>query len=453
MFSRRIATRMPFRFGTATMTDLEAVYVRVELETADGRSAFGTGASVLSPMWFDKNPNRTLAARRNDLLLSIRLARDAYVGRAAPSAFALHELAQRVVLDRCRGRGLGLLAAGFGIALFDGAVVDALCRLDNITLHEALARDRLGFGAIRGLPDAPSETLEVRHTVGLSDPILPSDVTSPLDDGLPESLAQVVRRYGHRFFKIKIGPDVSVMREWLRRITEVLDECVAGQWCVTLDGNESFQDMTQLGRLVTELATRRDLQPMCRATMWIEQPLPRDLSLSRGILAGLGPLHPKIVLDESDATDQVVGQALALGYGGISAKNCKGIYRTLHSFRTLEEWNRQPRRNAVLSGEDLTNPGVYPFHQDTCVMASLGVPHVERNAHHYVRGQAHLTERERANLLREFPSLYERCDNGLVTLKIRDGRISTKEIVASGYGTISEPDWEALTPLRPGEPC
>ena len=49
----------------------------------------------------------------------------------------------------------------------------------------------------------PAASIAARHTVGLVDTIAghPREV----DDGLPESLEEVVAAYGHTFFKLKVG--------------------------------------------------------------------------------------------------------------------------------------------------------------------------------------------------------------------------------------------------------
>ena len=54
---------MPFRFGVAVINELVVVYLRVEIETGDGGVAAGVGASVLSPLWFEKDPSRSIEAR------------------------------------------------------------------------------------------------------------------------------------------------------------------------------------------------------------------------------------------------------------------------------------------------------------------------------------------------------------------------------------------------------
>jgi hypothetical protein len=145
-----------------------------------------------------------------------------------------------------------------------------------------------------------------------------------------------------------------------------------------------------------------------------------------------------VILDESDGTDEAVDLGLALGYSGISAKNCKGVFRTLHSFRRARE------AGMILSSEDLMNTPVVPLHQDLCVAAALGIPHSERNGHHYIRAFEYLSPRERESAFREYPSLYRTLPSGLGAVRIEDGAMSTREINAIGFGVAGEPDWDSL---------
>ena len=58
---------------------------------------------------------------------------------------------------------------------------------------------------------APLAQLHVRHTVGLADPIVPSDIAPEerLDDGLPQSLADCVESQGLTYFKVKVNGDLE----------------------------------------------------------------------------------------------------------------------------------------------------------------------------------------------------------------------------------------------------
>jgi hypothetical protein len=155
-----------------------------------------------------------------------------------------------------------------------------------------------------------------------------------------------------------------------------------------------------------------------------------------------------VIIDESDGSDDSVARALSLGYRGISAKNCKGVFRTLHSYRTIKEHEAKGEISPILSSEDLTNAPVVPLHQDLCVAAALGIRHSERNGHHYIIGFDFLSPSEREAALREFPSLYAARPQGSPVVRIEDGFLSLKELNRIGFGTASEPDWEYLEPVR-----
>lgn len=451
-YVREAATRMPFRFGAARMDSIRIAYARARVEAPDGRSATGVSASVLSPLWFDKDGSKSLERRERDLRLSVRLAFDAFGGAEPGPAYRLHRDCEREVEVRGRALGLPPLVAGFGVALVDGAVIDGLCRLAGATFHSALGADLLGFGPVPGLPGRPLDSIAIRHTVGLGDPLVERDLGTPLADGLPETLEQVARTYGCTWFKVKVSADLEASLERLARIAEVLGR-EAPDYRLTLDGNEQLADPQALEDFAQRARGHPALRELWERTAWIEQPLARDAALGEGVAPVLSRIDKPVILDESGDRDEVLEEGLALGYRGISAKNAKGVFRTLHSQRVIHEWNARGEAPAVLSSEDLTNPPQVPLQQDLCVAASLGIAHTERNGHHYVRGLDLLSEGERRAALSAFPTLYERRPDGLVTLRIADGRISTAEVVSGGYGVRDGPQWEALEPLELPDPA
>ena len=73
-YVRHVPTRMPFRFGSVTMTELSVVYLRVQFEMDDGRTTEGVSSSVLSPMWFDKRPDLDYETKQHNLLVGMSLA-------------------------------------------------------------------------------------------------------------------------------------------------------------------------------------------------------------------------------------------------------------------------------------------------------------------------------------------------------------------------------------------
>jgi hypothetical protein len=437
VFHRRVRTRMPFRYGKAEVTGQPYAHLRVRCEP----DVTGVSAAALPPLWFDKRPGLTHEHTIRDLLRSIAIASEVYRGASDAHAYNLHHTCEPEVRRRAAAEGMNDLTAGFGVALMDAAIVDAACRRAGRTFHQGLQEDLFGLGSFFGaiVPKAPLPAIQVRHTVGLSDPIDESEARTPVGDGLPETLTQIVREYKVRWFKIKLSGDAEASLERLRRIAQVLD-AEAGDYEVTLDGNEQFHDMLEVVELVKKIEAREWLKNLWQRTAWIEQPVDRAASLLPEVSRALGRIPKSVIIDESDDNDAAVDLALDLGYEGISAKNCKGVFRTLHSFRRTAE------KGAVLSSEDLMNTPVVPLHQDLCVAAALGITHSERNGHHYIRAFEYFSPRERETAIREFPELYR---EGRPTVRVENGVINTTGINSFGFGVKSEPDWESLEKATP----
>jgi hypothetical protein len=437
VFLRRVKTRIPFRYGKAEVTGQPYAHLRVRCEP----EATGVSAAALPPLWFDKRPGLTHEDTIRDLLRSIAIASDVYRGAPDAGAWNLHRTCEPEARRRGAAEGMNDLTAGFGVALLDAALIDASCRLAGRTFHEGLREDLFGQGSFFGaiVPVRPLTRIAVRHTVGLSDPITPDDIVEPKNDGLPEALTDVIRTYRVRWFKIKLSGDVTASLDRLRRIAEVLDH-EAGEYEVTIDGNEQFHSMPEVAELVKKIRTRAWLHNLWDRTAWIEQPVERSVSLQPDVASALQQIPKAVIIDESDDNDGAVDLALSLGYRGISAKNCKGVFRTLHSFRRVQE------KQAVLSSEDLMNIPVVPLHQDLCVAAALGIPHSERNGHHYIRAFDYFSPREREDALRDYPELYEA---GRPTVKVVNGVMDVRGINSFGFGVRTEPDWEALERVGP----
>lgn len=432
VYLRRVRTRMPFRYGKAEVTGQPYAHLRVRMDP----DATGVSAAALPPLWFDKRAGLTHDDTIRELLRSVALAAEVYRAAPASTPYGLHRAGEPEARRRAAAESMNDLTAGFGVALLDAAVVDAACRLGRRTFHQGLKEDLFGLGPEFAalVPERPLPGIAVRHTVGLSDPIYGSEVLTAIRDGLPETLADVVHVYRPHWYKIKLSGDADSSLDRLRKIAMVLDKS-AGEYEVTLDGNEQFHSMADVAVLAKKIEGRPWLQNLWERTAWIEQPVDRAESLTPDVADALKKIWKPVIIDESDGTDDAVDRALALGYKGISAKNCKGVYRTLHSFR------RSVETGAILSSEDLMNIPVVPLHQDLCVAAALNLTHSERNGHHYIRAFEYFSPKEKADALREFPELY-RADRP--TVQLFNGMIDLSGINESGFGVCSEPDWDFL---------
>ena len=83
-----LRTRMPFKYGIATMTETTYAFVRLRVEI-DGRSVEGIAADSLPPKWFTKDPLKPLAEEVAEMLAVIRHALAAAVGLGGENAFEI----------------------------------------------------------------------------------------------------------------------------------------------------------------------------------------------------------------------------------------------------------------------------------------------------------------------------------------------------------------------------
>ena len=244
----------------------------------DGREGFGYAAEALGAKWFDKNPALTDAQNHDQLRKSIEIAADAYREAPPSTPFALFADNYRNQLGVGRGLELPPLVASYGNALLDRCVLDAVCRLSGVSFWTAMRSNLAGMRPHAAIPDlagfdfdaflaglAPAPSIEARHTVGLVDPITAADQAAGtrVDDGLPETLEEVVAAYGQRCFKLKVSGDRRADLERLVRIAGVLDR-VPGPLHVTLDGNEQYEDVEAVVELWSAIEAEPALQKPVR---------------------------------------------------------------------------------------------------------------------------------------------------------------------------------------------
>jgi len=460
-FEQPFRLRMPFRFGVITVTEGVQAFVRVHVRLDDGREGFGYAAEMLAAKWFDKSPALSDAQNQDQLRKSIELAAGAY--REAPFSTAFDLYADNYRYQMRAGRELVLppLAAGFGNALVDRGVLDAICRLSGVSFWTAIRSNLVGMVPHLVIPDLgafdftsflaglqPVPSIEARHTVGLVDPIVASDQApgTRVDDGLPETLEEVVATYGQRCFKLKVGGDRKADLDRLVRIASVLDR-VEGPLHVTLDGNEQYEDVESVVELWSAIEAEPALQKLCAATLFIEQPIKRAVALSRSI-APLARSRP-VIIDESDGELDAFVRARALGYGGVSSKDCKGFYKSLVNLARCRIWNAEDGGGAFfLSGEDLTTQAGLAVQQDLALVSLLGLADVERNGHHFIDGFAGRPQGESLSFLAAHPDLYHESDRR-VRLTIEAGRIALGSLECPGFGSAVVPDLSTTAPMPP----
>jgi hypothetical protein len=453
--------RLPFRFGVITVTEGRQAVVHLRIRLADGREGWGVAAESLAAKWFDKDPRWSDEENVEQLRRTLELAIGLYAGGGMRTAFGHFAETYAAQLAAAAAEGLNPLVAGFGPALLDRAALDALCRLFGVSFYEAMRRNLPGIAPHPIAPDLasfdiepllaslrPADSIALRHTVGLVDPITAAEVPpgGRVADGLPQTLEEVVAAYRPRHFKLKVGGRVDEDVARLAAIAAVLDR--GGEaYAATLDGNEQYGDADEVLALWETMARMPALTRLCQSILFIEQPIKRVAALERSI-APLAARRP-VIIDESDGTLDAFPRARALGYRGVSSKACKGLYKSVLNLARCRLWNEaagEPRY--FLSGEDLTTLAGIAVQQDLALANLLGIDHVERNGHHYVDGFSGRPDGEATAFLAAHPDLYHRQD-GRVRLKIGNGRLAIGSLGGIGFAVGAIPDFAAMDIMPP----
>lgn len=458
LFEQPFRLRLPFRFGVITVTEGVQAIARVRVRCEDGREAAGFAAEALGAKWFDKNPALTDAQNLDQLRKALELCAQGY--RAAPwsSAFDLHAEHYARQLEEGARLGLPPLVASYGPALLDRAVLDAMCRIAGVSFWEAMRANLPGMHAHRIAADlagfdfdaflrslSPLTELHARHTVGLVDPIVAADQApgTRVDDGLPETLEEVVAVYRNRYYKLKLSGQIDADLQRLTRIAGVLD-AIAAPIHVTLDGNEQYEEARSVAALWLRMAATPALRRLCASTLFIEQPIARHAALSQSV----APLarHRPVIIDESDGDLDAFPRARSLGYTGVSSKACKGFYKSLMNLARCRLWNAEGAGAYFMSAEDLTTQAGTSVQQDLALASLLGITHVERNAHHFIDGFGARPAEEARAFQRAHPDLYHARD-GRIRLRIRDGRLAVGSLQCPGFGSSVTPDLAATATM------
>ena len=458
-YERDVTLRLPFRFGVITVTHSTQAVIRATIALPDGRTATGVAAETLAAKWFDKNLAYSDAQNLDQLRQALDISIDLYRARGWSTAFDLYADTYRDQLARGAALDLVPLVASYGPALLDRAILDALGRAGGWSFADMIRHNIPGIRLTDLTPDLagadfdtflaglkPGAAIDVRHTVGLVDPIVAADQKpgERVDDGLPETLEEVVRHYRGRYYKLKVGGDVRADLDRLSRIAAVLDRD-AGAYQATLDGNEQYDDVEGIGELWRRMAETPGLRRLVGSILFIEQPIKRAVALSRPVESLAR--HKALIIDESDGELATFPAALALGYAGVSSKNCKGFYKSILNAARVARLNAAAgAARYFMSAEDLTTLAGISVQQDLALVSLLGLIHVERNGHHFIDGMSFAPEAEQASFAAAHPDLYDRS-GGPARLRITGGTLQLGSLACPGFAVGGDTDITALRPM------
>ena len=447
-FERPVHFVRPFRFGAVVVNAAPQVFVRVEIEIeghGKGKgTSVGASAEMMVPKWFDKRPQLSTEQTVAELRRSLMIARELYLAQSGfEAAFALHARCLVAQVEACAKEDIPPLAAVFGPAEIDKAILDALLRGVGVNFFDGMNGNIAGIDA-RLSPDLRDEDIAqfltrcqrldrvaLRHTVGLDDQI----------EG-KGGVADKHENSGARYFKLKLNGDPEADAARLIRIGNEL-AALPHAYSVTLDANEQYADLAALAALSDRLDRDTALKPISTRLLYIEQPMPRDISRQ----SPLGALAFRdFIIDEADDSYDAFPAARELGYRGISSKSCKGIYKSIINATRAGIWSTEDQRHFI-TGEDLTCQAGLGVQQDLALGALIGVTHAERNGHHYVDGFAETPAAEAQAFMAAHPDLYL-SDGDTIRLSVHDGGLLTGSLTAPGFASGVHPEWSTLPPLQ-----
>ena len=317
---------------------------------------------------------------------------------------------------------------------FDAALHDAFGKVHGRNVYDTygpdlishdlsryLGADFRGARLGRALLSTPQPRIPLFHSVGGLDPLEASDVVTPIGDGLPETLAEWIRRDGVVRLKIKLqGDDLSSDVERtlaIDRIALRLAHARSGQassdMAYCLDFNERCPDVHYVVDCLREIRGRS--QECFDRILYVEQPTARDLQANRqNVMHEAARLRP-IVIDESLTGLDSLMLAREMGYTGVALKACKGQSQTVLMAAAAQKYNM------FLCVQDLTCPGASLIHSVGIAARVPAVAGIEANARQYVPA-ANEAWRHR------FPGVFT----------ITDGYIRTGEIGGAGLGIPDE---------------
>jgi hypothetical protein len=455
---RPVTLRLPFRFGAVTLASCPQLFVRATVEVGGTRRGVGFAAELMVPKWFDKRSALSHVDNVTQLAESVRNATQAYLDDAPARPFELFARHYLALMQQGREQGFTELTSAYGQAVLDKAVLDAFCHALDLSFFEVAGHNLLGMQDSPLLPDLhgfdwdswlmrcrPQHSVQARHTIGLLDELQRS-LTA--DDGLPSSLPAVIGRYGNRVFKIKLGGDPAADAARLSDVLAVLDQHAPGHR-YTLDGNEQYADAAALVELFERIVALPAHARRPDALLYVEQPIPREQSLSAALPAAESPAP--LLMDEADGTLDAFVRGRELGWRGVSSKGCKGLYKAIANRARCERWNLDAERDGTpggwfMSAEDLTCQAGLAVQQDLALLALLGLAHSERNGHHYADGFCDSPTHEQQAFATHHRDLYE-TTGGHPRLAIVDGRITFDSLFKPGFARRCDIDWHAMKPL------
>ncbi|MDR1958272.1 MAG: hypothetical protein LBQ54_04405 [Planctomycetaceae bacterium] len=427
--------RSPAKFGGRVVNDVTLLNVSVRVRTRDGREAVGQGSMSMGNIW--AWPSQTLSTDQT-LQAMTAFGHKVTAHGKRPEEFGhplelIYDFAkeyQRLADETTQEQNaepMVRLAQLVAASPFEAAVFDAYGRVlgansynllsaeyCNRDLSYYLGAEFAGEYLDRYVLAEPKDRMPLYHLVGALDPLDASDVEKPLNDGLPEHLAEWIPYNGLTHLKIKLnGDDIDWDVNRVVRIDRIAEEVQAGRnvthWVYSADFNEkcgNVEYVLEFLRRIGEQAPRA-----VDRLQYIEQPTNRNLrAFPENKMHKAAQIKP-VVIDEALIDFDSLLYSREMGYSGVALKACKGHAEALLMGAAAQKYGM------FLCVQDLTCPGASFLHSATLSARIPGVSAIEGNGRQYCPG---------ANRAWEplYPGMF----------RITDGTLDTSVLAEQGLG-------------------
>lgn len=428
-----IRYRAPYKFGGVAVDRTTLLNVRARIRTRGGKAAEGFGSMPLSNPWafpsrtmpYDTTQNamRALARRIGRITgayreyghpIDINTALEPEYLKAAAEASA--ELKLLAPIPK--------LCTLVTASPFDAAIHDAFGKAHGRNCYHTYGRDLMSHdlahylgGAFKGeyldryLLARPRPSVNLYHSVGGVDTLTAAELTTRLNDGLPETLPDWIKFNGLHHIKIKLqGDDLKWDIDRTVAIDRIAQESrPAVNWRYCVDFNERCPNVGYLMeylRKVKELSARG-----FERIEYIEQPTQRDLKADRAnVMHEAAKLRP-VVIDESLTDQETLLLAREMGYTGVALKACKGQSQAMLMAAAAQ------KHKMFLCVQDLSCPGASLIHSASIASHVPGVSGIEANSRQYLPAANEPWKPK-------FPGIFV----------IRDGTMKTAGLTGPGLG-------------------
>jgi L-alanine-DL-glutamate epimerase-like enolase superfamily enzyme len=433
--TEKFAYRSPIKFGGRVVTDVCLLHAAVEVETRDGKRGVGYGSMPMGNVWAWPSKLPAPDTERALVVFAEKLAAslDDYRETRHPLDIT-HEIGGRYAdLAGAVVRELGLsepmpkLAQMVAASPIEAAIHDAQGRTLGANSYNLLGAEYVDHDLSHYLTDdfrgeyldrytlrKPKERMPLYHLVGALDPLSDADVTTRLDDGLPNTLPEWIAYNGLTHLKIKLnGDDLRWDVERVATVEAVSAPAQAQrgctQWNYSLDFNEKCANVQYI---LDFLAQVRERAPAAFDRVhYIEQPTHRDLKAHpENKMHAAAKIKP-VVIDESLVDLESLLLCRELGYSGVALKACKGHGEALLMGAAAQKYGM------FLCVQDLSCPGASLLHSASLSARIPTVQAIEGNSRQYCpRGNDGWRER--------YPTMF----------RITDGTVGTSVLDEVGLG-------------------